>query len=160
MRYYLTTRWYLGGEYRVLVRDSSSDAQVNNPASQQELEDYGRNQFFLSLGTLLYPVKPGAYWDAPSGQALAVSGAPTPGFYAGALLGYDSLNLRTKGVRDQGTDKGELSDSDASAGLFAGYGLNWGRWYAGLEADYEDSRVDTDYSEAKEQQSHGQRRQK
>jgi hypothetical protein len=147
MRYYLTTRWYLGGEYRVLVRDSSSDAQVNNPASQQELEDYGRNQFFLSLGTLLYPVKRGAYWDAPSGQALPLGGTPAPGFYAGALLGYDSLNLRTKGTRDQGTDKGQLSDSDASAGLFAGYGLNWGRWYAGLEADYEDSRVDTDYSE-------------
>jgi opacity protein-like surface antigen len=147
MRYYLTTRWYLGGEYRVLVRDSSSDAQVNNPASQQELEDYGRNQFFLSLGTLLYPVKPGAYWDAPSGQALPLRGALAPGFYAGALLGYDSLNLRTKGGRDQATDKGEFSDSDASAGLFAGYGLNWGRWYAGLEADYEDSRVDVDHSE-------------
>jgi opacity protein-like surface antigen len=147
MRYYLTTRWYLGGEYRVLVRDSSSDGQVNNPASQQELEDYGRNQFFLTLGTLLYPVKPGAYWNAPSGQALPLSGAVAPGFYAGALLGYDSLNLRTKGGRDQATDKGELSDSDASAGLFAGYGLNWGRWYAGLEADYEDSRVDVDYSE-------------
>jgi len=147
MRYYLTTRWYLGGEYRVLVRDSSSDAQVDNPASQQELEDYGRNQFFLTLGTLLYPVESGAYWDAPSGQALPQGGALAPGFYAGALLGHDTLNLRTKGGRDRGTDKGEFSDTDGSAGLFAGYGLNWGRWYAGLEADYEDSRVDIDYSE-------------
>jgi hypothetical protein len=149
MRYYVTTRWYLGAEYRVLVRDSSSDDVVNNPASQQELEDYGRNQFFLNLGTLLYPVKPSAYWDLPSGQALSQSGELAPGFYAGALLGHDSLNLRTKGGRDQGTDKGEFSDSDASAGLFAGYGFSWGRWYAGLEAEYEDSRVDIDHSNEK-----------
>jgi len=149
MVYYLTTRWYMGAEYRVLVRDSSSDAEVNNPASQQELEDYGRNQFFLNLGTLLYPVKPGAYWDTPSGQALALSASRAPGFYAGALLGYDSLNLRSKVGRDQGTEKGEFSDSDASAGLFAGWGLNWGRWYAGLEGEYEDSPVDVQYSDEK-----------
>ncbi len=149
MRYYLSPRWYLGAEYRVLVRDSSSDEEVSNPASPQELDDYGRNQFFLTLGALLYPVKPDAYWDLSSGQALRLIEAPGTGFYAGAQVGHDSLDLHTKGGRDQGVDKGEFSDTDASGGLFGGYGFSWGRWYAGLEAEYEGSRADIYHAKQK-----------
>jgi len=150
LRYYLTQRWYLGAEYRVLVRDSSDDNEVNNPASQQTLEDYGRNQFFLTLGTLLYPVRPDAYWDLPSGQTLQLTDVTDAGFYAGAQFGHDSLNLHTRGGRDQGVDKSEFSDTDASGGLFGGYGLSRGRWYAGLEAEYEGGGADIYHTKDKD----------
>jgi hypothetical protein len=149
MRYYLAPRWYLGAEYRVTTRDSSTDIEVNNPASRQYADDYARNQVLFTLGTLLYPVKPGVYWDAPSGQSLAFVDAMAPGLYAGAQIGHDSFSPRTRGGRDTGTDEGEFSDSGAAGGVFAGYGLEWGRWYAGLEADYEDSSADVDHSKDK-----------
>ena len=149
MRYYPAPRWYLGAEYRVLVRNSDTGEDINNPASPQELDDYGRNQFFLTIGTLLYPVKSGAFWDMPSGETLAPAGIHWPGFYAGIQLGHDTLNLHARGGRDQGTDESEYSDSDASAGLFAGYGITRGRWYVALEGEYEDSRTDIHHSKSK-----------
>ena len=149
MRYYLAPRWYLGAEYRVLMRDSDTREDDNNPASPQGLDDYGRNQFFLTLGTLLYPVKPSAYWDMPSGETLNLAEVQWPGFYGGAQLGHDTLNLRTLGGRDQGTDESEFSSSAASAGLFAGYGFTWDRWYAGLEGEYEQSGASIFHSKSK-----------
>ena len=149
MRYYLAPRWYLGAEYRVLMRNSDTREDADNPASPQELDDYGRNQFFLTLGTLLYPVKTGAYWDMPSGELLDLADIEWPGFYAGAHLGHDTLNLHTRGGRDQGTDESEYSHSDASAGLFSGYGITWDRWYVGLEGEYEDSRANIYHRKSK-----------
>lgn len=149
MRYYLDPRWYLGAEYRVLMRNSDTREDASNPASPQELDDYGRNQFFLTLGTLLYPVKSGAYWDMPSGETLNLAEMQWPGFYAGAQLGHDTLNLHARGGRDQGTDVSEYSNSDASAGLFAGYGITRNRWYAGLEGEYEDSRANIYHRKSK-----------
>jgi hypothetical protein len=58
MRYYITPGYYLGTEYRALIRNSDP----------QEVNDYTRHQFFLTLGTLLYPVKPSAYWDMSSNK--------------------------------------------------------------------------------------------
>ena len=149
MRYYLAPRWYLGAEYRVFMRNSDTREDVNNAASPQELDDYGRNQFFLTLGTLLYPVKPGDYWDMPSGEALSLSRVDWPGFYAGAQLGLDTLNLHTRGGRDQDAGVSEYSSSDASTGVFAGYGITRGQWYAGLEGEYEDSNADIHHSESR-----------
>ena len=149
MRYYLAPRWYLGAEYRVLMRNSDTREDDNNAASPQQLDDYGRNQFFLTLGTLLYPVKPDAYWDMPSGETLDLAAIQWPGFYAGAQMGHDTLNLRTQGGRDEGTDDSEYSSSEASAGLFVGYGLTWDRWYAGLEGEYEQSNASIHHSKSK-----------
>jgi hypothetical protein len=55
MRYYIAPGYYLGAEYQALMRDSNTLSELN---------DYTRNQFFLTLGTMLYPMKPSAYWDA------------------------------------------------------------------------------------------------
>jgi opacity protein-like surface antigen len=98
---------------------------------------------------LLYPVKPDPWWDLPSGQSLTVAGPSGDGVYAGAQAGHDSLNLHTRGGRDQGIDEGEFSDTGTNGGLFAGYGLSRKRWYAGLEGDYEDSTADSHHSKAK-----------
>ena len=149
MRYYLTPRYYLGAEYRVLQRDSDTSTVVNNTASPQALDDYARNQFFLTLGTLLYPVQQSSYWDMNSLDALQPVTAGWPGFYAGAQLGRDTLNLHTQGGRDQGTDSGEFSDSGAGGGLFTGYGWSWNRWYAGLEAEYADGNASIHHSKSK-----------
>ena len=149
LRYYITPRWYLSAKYRVFVRNSDNREDVNNPANPQELEDYGRNQFFLTLGTLLYPVKSSTYWDMPSGETLSLVEAQWPGLYVGVQLGHDTLNLHTRGGRDQGTDVSEYSNSDASAGQFAGYGITWGRWYAALEGEYEDSRTNIYHRKSK-----------
>lgn len=149
MRYYLAPRWYLGAEYRVYMRNSDTREEVDTPANPQELDDYARNQFFLTLGTLLYPVKPSAYWDMPSGEILLPAAIQWPGFYAGVQLGHDTLNLHTRGGRDQGTDVGEFSNSDASAGLFAGYGFTLNRWYAALEGEYEDASASIYHNKSK-----------
>ena len=141
MRYYLAPRYYLGAEYRLLMRNSDTRGVVNNPASPQEPDDYARNQFFLTLGTLLYPVKPGAYWDMPATEKLLPAAIQWPGFYTGALLGHDTLNLHTRGGRGQGVDTGKFSHSDASAALFAGYGITRDRWYGALEGEYEDGHA-------------------
>lgn len=149
MRYHLSPRWYLDGEYSVQVRNSDTQEDINNPASPQGLNDYGRNQFLLTLGTLLYPVKRSTYWDALSGEALSFTGAEWSGLYLGAQLGHDTLNLQTQGGRDQGIDISDYSDSSSSSGLFAGYGKSRGPWYAGVEIEYEDSNVDIYHRKSK-----------
>jgi len=149
MRYYLTPRWYLGGEYRVYVRNSDVREEIDNAASMQDLEDYGRNQFFLTLGTLLYPVKTGDYWDMPAGERLRFSADQWQGLYGGAQIGHDTLNLHTEGGRDDGTDESEYSNTAGSSGLFAGYGFLFGNWYAGVEGELEDGDADIQHSKAK-----------
>jgi len=149
MRYYIAPGYYLGAEYRILTRNSDTRMDVNNPASPQELDDYARNQFFLTLGTMLYPVKPGAYWDMPSRETLLPAAIQWPGLYTGLQLGHDTLNLHTRGGRDMGVDVSEFSHSDASAGLFAGYGVTLDRWYAALEGEYEDSRATIYHNKSK-----------
>lgn len=149
MRYYPSPRWYLGAEYRLQKRESDVREDINNPASSQALNDYDRNQVFFTVGILLHPVKPSAYWDMPSGETLSSTEAQWQGLYGGAQLGHDTLNLHTKGGRDTGIDVAEYSNSGASASLFAGYGLSWGRWYTALEVDYENSNTDIYHRKSK-----------
>lgn len=149
MRYYPSPRWYLGAEYRLQKYESDVREDINNPASSQDRDDYDRNQLFFTVGVLLHPVKPSAYWDMPSGETLSSTETQWQGLYGGIQLGYDTLNLDTKGGRDKGIDKAEYSNSDTSTGLFAGYGISWGRWFTALELDYEDSNTDIYHRKSK-----------
>lgn len=149
LRYYLTPRLYLDAGYRVITRDSNTRLEVNNPANLQEIDDYSRQQFFLTLGTLLYPIEgmPEAFPASP--DRLAFAGPGWGGLYAGARIGQGAHLLRTEGVRGNSIDHGEFSDEGLAAGAFAGYGLDLGRWYLGLELEGEDTGGDIYHRKAK-----------
>lgn len=149
LQYYLTPSVYLGAEYRLLKHTTNSRIQDSNPASLQDQYDFDRSQLFFTIGTALYPVKPTQYWEMPSGQILSPSGYDWRGLYSGLQLGHDTVNLKTLGGRDTGTDQGNYSDSALSSGFFAGYGKSWNRWYAGLEVDYEDSATNIYHRKSK-----------
>ena len=137
MRYYMTPAWYLGAEYRVQGRDSNVQEAVNNPASVQLSEDYGKYQALLTLGGALYPVARAPGFDAAAGERIAASNGLLSGFYVGAQAGSDSLSLDTVGVRGTGTDYGMYSKTSPDGGLFAGYGYNLDPLYVGVEVDGE-----------------------
>lgn len=138
LRYYLSPRWYLAASYRVLTRDSNTRLEVNNPANLQNINDYARQQFFLTLGTLLYPIKGLPTGFPPSQDRLPFGGADWGGLYAGARIGYGANHVRTEGVRGgSGIDQGEYGDEGSLAGAFLGYGLSFDRWYLGLELEGE-----------------------
>ncbi|MGA7799254.1 MAG: outer membrane beta-barrel protein, partial [Gammaproteobacteria bacterium] len=69
----------------------------------------------------------------------------TPGgFYLGGQVGYGALNAATSGGRGTGggTDVGDMGSHGPDAGLFAGYGRLFKRWYLGLEVEGDRSRAD------------------
>ena len=149
MRYHLSPSWYLGAEYRLLKHSTDIQSEINNPASTQNVNDFDQNQVFFTLGVLLYPVKPIAYWNKSSTNALSSTDTIWQGLYGGAQLSHDTLNLHTKGSRNAGFDVAQYSNSGVGAGLFAGYGLSWGRWYAGLEGGYDNSRANIYHNKSK-----------
>jgi opacity protein-like surface antigen len=73
------------------------------------------------------------------------------GFYAGTHAGHGSLNSDLNGTQFDGSGAGASGPSDVdgdfgaqtgvTGGVFAGYDLTWGRWYAGLEAELEMSNA-------------------
>lgn len=142
MRYYFSPNVYLGGEYRVLIRDSNLQATVNNPASIQYTDDYSRNQAFVTLGAALYPVKNTSYFDAASGELISGVHSLMSGFYVGAQVDSDSLSLDTSGLRGPGADYGTYSRTGFSGGLFGGYGHNFDPLYIGLELEGDNSNAD------------------
>ncbi len=150
LRYYLTPRWYVAAEYRVQARDSSLEQIVNTDANPQSLEDYSRNQLFLTLGTLVYSVERPAYWDMATGESLAVQATSWSGYYAGVQVGHQTLNADTDGVRGPGIDLGEFSGAGGMFGLFGGYGRDFGRWYLGAELEAETSEADLFHRKAKD----------
>ena len=149
LRYFLDPRFYIGAGYRVTSRDSNLTEAVANPASQQDTADYGRNQVFISLGTLLYPVQKSGFAEGADRLSLPRVGAGWPGLYAGAQLGYDAFHIRTDGEGGSGANRADYGDRDAEAGLFAGYGIDLSHWYLGVELDASKNRVDINHSEDK-----------
>jgi opacity protein-like surface antigen len=149
LRYALDPRFYVAAGYRVTSRDSNLSNEVGNSANQQEPADYGRSQVFVSLGTLLYPVHEPAFAAGPDRLSLPWADVIWPGFYLGTQAGYDALHVRAEGQRGGGTRRAEYGDRGSEAGVFAGYGLDLGRWYLGMELEGDTSWADLYHSEGR-----------
>lgn len=136
LRYMLSPRMYLAASYRVLTRDSNQRDIVLNDANPQETDDFSRQQLFLTLGTLLYPVHNTQLSALSGSDYLKLSPFDWRGFYVGGQLAHGSSGFHNNGERGgSGTDQGEYADAGAGAGLFAGYGRTFNRWYLGIEAE-------------------------
>lgn len=146
LRYFLDPRLYLGAGYRVTSRDSNFTEEISNPASQQDPGDYGRNQVFITIGTLLYPVHQSAVVNGGDRLRLPRQAVIWPGLYAGGQLGYDASHIRTDGKASGAARRSELGDRGGEAGVFAGYGFDLGHWYLGAELEASHGWADIELS--------------
>jgi opacity protein-like surface antigen len=150
-KYYVSRDWYVAGDYRVQLRESSVETSVVN--GSQYPYDFAKNQIYVSVGytpgRVPRPVNvadassPGIYLAAtdisgleiPTGMLLDYSG-----FYAGAQAGYGEISTEVFSNTDEGTEETDLGKIGGSTyGLFAGYGQMRNRWYYGIEAEVENS---------------------
>ena len=143
LHYRLSPRLYVAVTYRIDTRDANQREAILNQANVQDLDDYSRQQLFVTLGTLLYPVHDKSIVGATSLDAPPIAATDWHGLFVGGHLVHGSSWLHGTGLRGgSGIDQGEYADEGAGAGLFAGYGRSFGRWYAGIEADAEDVATD------------------
>lgn len=149
LRYMLSPTVYIAASYRHLTRDSNQRAVVLNDANIQELDDYSRQQVFLTLGTLLYPVRDSGAMKAASLDRLPLTPVDWRGFFLGGQLAHGSTAVHGSGLRDQSLDQGEYANEGNGAGLFGGYGLSFDRWYVGIEAEADDASTDLFHRKAK-----------
>ncbi|UCH47391.1 MAG: outer membrane beta-barrel protein [Betaproteobacteria bacterium] len=137
LRYFVSRTVYLAADYRLI--DRNSNETLSTICCQ-----YARDQVMLSVGVT--PGRSATFTLAPeageSGLKIAEPGRFT-GFYIGAMAGYGSLHTVTEGARgESGTDVGQMGDDGGSFGVFAGIGMTTtDRWYVGLEAEAEASKV-------------------
>ena len=140
VRYYVEPTLFVGADLRVIDRNSNDlDAQ------------YSRSQFMLSLGYT--PGRSSTY--AGRGGVAAdpawLLATPAASLFAGPYLGVGAshglLATETSGPRDGGgSDFSPFADAGAGQGVFAGYGLQFGRWYLGAEAELETSQTDWSFT--------------
>lgn len=143
LNYTLSPRWYLLTGYQVSNRDSTHSTVVNNPANIQSPADYGRNQVFVTLGALLYPVKNKTISYSNSFNSLPKSDVPWPGFYIGAQVGDNAFHASNYGVRGgSGIDTTSYGDTGLSSGLFVGYVVKFNKWLLGIELAADNNRTD------------------
>lgn len=143
LRYMLSPQIYVAASYRVMTRDSNQREALLNGADVRELDDYARQQFFVTLGTLLYPVTDTGAFQAASLDRLTPAPIDWRGLFVGGQLAHGSSGIQGNGLRGgSGTDQGEYADEGAGAGVFAGYGRSFGRWYAGIEAEADRAATD------------------
>lgn len=134
LRYYVLPTVFVALDLRIVDRDS--DAQV---------AQYSRNQVLLSVGYTPARDRDYAVIDEPDPGATAGPRAHGlfSGFYAGAQLGHGGLATATWGPRGGGgSDAGDMGGVGGGYGAFAGWGLEHGDWYLGVEIDGGDSRAD------------------
>jgi len=145
LRYYVSPTVFLGGDLRVIDRDSNVNEQ-----------EYRRSQVTFSIG--FTPGRDSNYRsvaDSAGSSLFALGGMPAAGLfsgpYVGGAIGYGLLNLTTSGEKgDEGSDYSPLGDADTGEVLFAGYGQQWDRWYLGAEIEATDSQVDVSFSKQKD----------
>lgn len=126
LKYYFLPNVFLGGEYRLLVQDSSEPGQ-----------DYVDNRVLLRLGTQLVP---------EFAREAATPAGPS-GVYAGVQAGYGIFGSNLKGSRgSNGTLSAEFGADGATGGAFAGYVQAVGRWRLGLELEGEASAAEWDHA--------------
>ncbi|MFO7582266.1 outer membrane beta-barrel protein [Guyparkeria sp.] len=150
VEYKLTDNLLLQLDYRHFQRDSDYRYVANDGNVDLLAGNYQRDQVYLSLKALLYPVHDklpamGRFSRLHAERGNGIDG----GLYAGAQLGMSGMAAATSGPRgSHGTDDGDMQGTGSTAGAFAG----WGRttrdhWYAGIEL--EGSRGGGDWSHAK-----------
>ncbi len=158
IEYTLTRNLLLQFDYRHFQRDSDFRDPFNYKANQDvyngDLFDgnYQRDQFYLRLKALLYPVRePAVVAGTFSGLSDTRGSGLGGGFYAGAQAGVSGLATDTTGPRgEQGTDTATMVGSGWNTGLFAGWGLTTrNNWYGGLEIEGARSDADWDHSKNK-----------
>lgn len=143
LRYLLTRQLFLAASYRITTRDSNQRQAILNDANIQEIDDYSRQQVFLTIGALLYPVRETARATLPDLDRLPLAARNWRGFFIGGQLAHGSSGFHGNGLRGgSGYDQGEYADEGAGAGLFAGFGHSFGRWYLGLEAEADRTATD------------------
>jgi len=142
LKYRLTRQVYLEADYRFLNRNSTDP-----------LSDYYRNQVFLRLRGMLYPVA-APDMTQPFAEPLftPVKGG-YPGFYVGAQTGWSGLNTDDYGDRSHGTGTEDAKSGNFGAvnGLFGGFGITRNRWYLGLELEGDRGNVDWRHGKDKPQ---------
>lgn len=146
LRYYVSSTVFVGSDVRVIDRNSD------------DLDgEYSRSQVTFSVG---YTPGRSKSYQLPA-QALQRSAgdlllAALPldalftGPYAGAALSHGPLASTTSGPRgDGGSDVSQFGGSGMGEALFLGYGWQFNRWYAGIEAEIEQSRARWSFSKDK-----------
>lgn len=143
VRYYVTPAVFVGGDLRVIDR-SSSDLDA----------EYRRSQLMFSLGytparAKNYALRQGYFTPQDPSFAQAAGEGMFAGPYVGAALGYGLLTTQTTDVADNASDQGDMGGSGGAEALFFGYGLEFQRWYLGLEGEVEQSQADWSHSKGK-----------
>ncbi|TDL93573.1 hypothetical protein EBP26_14475 [Stutzerimonas stutzeri ATCC 17588 = LMG 11199] len=146
LRYYVSSTVYVGGDVRVIDRNSD------------DLDgEYSRSQVTFSVG---YTPGRSKTYQLPaqalqrSAGDLLLAALPLEGLfsgpYAGAALSHGPLASTTSGPRgDGGSDVSQFGASGLGEALFLGYGWQFERWYAGIEAELEQSRARWSFSKDK-----------
>jgi hypothetical protein len=138
LRYYVSSTVYVGGDMRVIDRNSD------------DLDgEYSRSQVTFSVGytpgrSKTYQL-PAQALQRSTGDLL-LAALPLDGLfagpYAGAALSHGPLTSTTSGPReDGGSDVSQFGASGLGEALFLGYGWQLDRWYAGIEAEVEQSHA-------------------
>ncbi len=132
MKYYLNRNVFLTASYRLLNRKSDIPGA-----------DYYRNQAYLGIGGLLYPVRNSRRSQVKSSNnAFIADSSLLAGFYSGIQFGHGVLATETSGPRGGGGfDYGEFGRDGNTEGLFFGYGTHLNHWYLGAEFEADDSHV-------------------
>lgn len=126
LKYFFLPNFFVGGEYRLLVQDSSEIGQ-----------DYVDNRVLLRLGAQI----------APEFAPEAATPAGPSGVYAGVQAGYGITGSSLKGPRGSGgTLSAEFGAGGATGGAFAGYARALGPWRLGLELEGEASSAEWDHA--------------
>jgi len=156
----LTRNLLLQFDYRHFQRDSDFRDPFNFQTSQAVFNgdlfdgNYQRDQFYLRLKALLYPMREQAVVAGTfSGLSDTRGSGLGGGFYGGAQAGVSGLATDTSGPRgEQGTDSATMVGKGWNTGLFAGWGLTTANnWYGGIEV--EGTRSDADWDHGKNKPS-------
>ncbi|WP_345792608.1 outer membrane beta-barrel protein [Thauera sp. JM12B12] len=125
-------------EYAYTDYDDYAVPNLNDEGATAERFDSRDGRFNLALG-----------WRFGEGAAAlrAVRRAAVRGAYAGAQVGHGGIDSSLTGSLSG--DAGALTDAYSGAfgalggtyGFFTGYGVDLGRWYAGIEIEIDESRI-------------------
>jgi hypothetical protein len=146
LRYFVSRTVYLGADYRLI--DRNSNATLSKICCQ-----YARDQVMFSVGVT--PGRSATFTLAPEAGDVGLKipeASGFSGFYVGATIGFGTVHTVTEGARgESGTDVGEMGDDGGTAGIFAGFGTTWNRWYIGAEAEFEGSETEWYHSKDKDE---------
>jgi len=149
-RYRLNPEFYVALSYRMLINDTNQSIILNNPANPQYSQDYVRQQVMLTLNAMLFDVDDPGFGKPSSRETLNLSKNDWQGFYLGTHVGHTATHVRTFGIRgSSGTDYAEFGDEGTRGGIFAGYGMDFNRWYLGVEAEIDQANQNTAHTKDK-----------